>query len=106
MFNLGAGELLVIAVLALVVLGPERIPSAMRQLGRAMGELRRVSTGFQAELRSALEEEEVRGPRPVRTTSAQVRPAAELPDRASPESPPETSEESTPEPPPEPTPST
>ena len=61
MFNLGAGELLIIAVLALIVLGPERIPSAMRQMGRVMGEVRRVSTGFQAELRSALEDEEIRG---------------------------------------------
>ena len=46
MFNLGAGELLVITVLALLVLGPDRIPSAMRQMGRVMGEVRRYSNGF------------------------------------------------------------
>ena len=88
MFNLGAGELLIIAVLALIVLGPERIPSAMRQMGRVMGEVRRVSTGFQAELRSALEDEEIRGSGPVDVAGAEVRPAAELPPDASPEAPP------------------
>jgi Sec-independent protein translocase protein TatA len=39
----------------LIVLGPEKIPGAMRQVGRFMGEMRRISSGFQDELRSALE---------------------------------------------------
>jgi sec-independent protein translocase protein TatB len=79
MFNLGAGELLVIAILALVVLGPERIPGAMRTMGRMMGELRRLSTGFQDELRHALDdEEELHGSGPV-STPPQVHSAAEPP---------------------------
>src|SRR5690606_28690369 len=43
---------------ALIVLGPTRLPEAARQVGKAMGELRRLSTGFQNELRDALAESE------------------------------------------------
>jgi sec-independent protein translocase protein TatB len=56
MFNVGGGELLVILLLALIVLGPQRLPGAARQLGRAVGEIRRLSSGFQSELRAALDE--------------------------------------------------
>ncbi len=61
MFNIGGGELLVIALIALIVLGPQRLPGAARQAGKAMGELRRLSTGFQTELRSAFDEAERSG---------------------------------------------
>jgi sec-independent protein translocase protein TatB len=54
--NLGTGEVLVILVVALVVLGPDKLPGAARQVGRWLGELRRLSSGFQAELRDALQE--------------------------------------------------
>lgn len=56
MFNIGAGEFLVILVIALVVLGPERLPEAIRKMGQVMGELRKLSSGFQDELREALNE--------------------------------------------------
>lgn len=56
MLNLGAPELLVILVVGLVVLGPTRLPQAARQVGHALGELRRVSAGFSAELQHALTE--------------------------------------------------
>ncbi len=62
MFNVGSPELLVILVVALLVLGPNKLPEAARQVGRAMGELRRLSSGFQAELRDALEEPVVSRP--------------------------------------------
>lgn len=58
MFNIGGGEFLVIALIALIVLGPQRLPEAARQVGKAMGELRRMSSGFQNELKGALEEAE------------------------------------------------
>jgi sec-independent protein translocase protein TatB len=53
MFNIGGGEFLVIALIALIVLGPQRLPDAARQVGKAMGELRRLSNGFQNEMRDA-----------------------------------------------------
>jgi Tat protein translocase TatB subunit len=68
MFNVGGPELIVIMLVALVVLGPTRLPDAARNLGKAMAEFRRISGGFKAELRDALNEP-VQS-RPSRTASA------------------------------------
>ena len=56
MFNVGGGEVLVIALIALIVLGPNRLPGAARQAGKVLGDLRRISAGFQNEVRTAFEE--------------------------------------------------
>ena len=42
MFNIGIGELFFIIILVLVVVGPERLPKIMRELGRAIRQLRLV----------------------------------------------------------------
>jgi Tat protein translocase TatB subunit len=55
-FNIGGGEVLVILLLALIVLGPQRLPDAARQVGKAMSELRRLSSGFQQELKAAMDD--------------------------------------------------
>ncbi len=55
-FNVGSGEVLVILLIALVVLGPDKLPDAMRQAGRWMGEIRKISDGFRAEVRSAMDD--------------------------------------------------
>ncbi|MEY4129982.1 MAG: twin-arginine translocase subunit TatB [Actinomycetota bacterium] len=55
MFNVGGGEILVILVLALLVLGPERLPDAVRKVGRAVGEIRRMTSGFEEEMRSVVD---------------------------------------------------
>jgi len=47
MFNLGGMEILVIVVVALLVLGPEKLPKVMRTIGKTVGDLRRASTEFQ-----------------------------------------------------------
>ncbi|MBM4359492.1 MAG: twin-arginine translocase subunit TatB [Deltaproteobacteria bacterium] len=44
MFGLSFGEILVIAILALVVLGPKELPTMLRTLGRTLNKLRRMST--------------------------------------------------------------
>ena len=56
MGNLGWAEIAVIAVVALVVLGPEKLPGAARQIGSVIRQVRRISTGFQQELQNALDE--------------------------------------------------
>ncbi len=56
MGNLGGGEILVILLVGLLVLGPNRLPEVTRQIGRVLREVRRVSTGFQEELRAAVED--------------------------------------------------
>lgn len=48
--------MLVILVGALIILGPKRLPEAARQVGKAMAELRRVTSGFEAEVRDVLAE--------------------------------------------------
>jgi len=69
--NLGGGELLVILLVALIVLGPTKLPVAVRQVGRVLGELRRISAGFQQELRDAAEPLM----EPVRETKATLKAA-------------------------------
>src|SRR5687767_12168951 len=56
MFNVGGGELVVIFLVALIFLGPQRLPGAARQVGKFMADMRRMSNGFQSELRNALDE--------------------------------------------------
>jgi sec-independent protein translocase protein TatB len=54
--SVGTPEILVILVVALIVLGPNRLPGAARQVGKAMSEFRRVSTDLQTEMRDAFSE--------------------------------------------------
>ena len=56
MFNVGPEKLILLFVIALVVLGPQRLPGAARSLGRAVAELRRLSGNLQQEVRGALGE--------------------------------------------------
>jgi sec-independent protein translocase protein TatA len=53
--NLGPAEILVILVVALIVLGPKRLPEAGRQVGKALAEVRRWSRGIQGEIRDAFD---------------------------------------------------
>ena len=56
MGNLGGSEILVILLIGLLVLGPTRLPELTRQIGRVLREVRKVTTGFQEELRAAVED--------------------------------------------------
>ena len=61
MFGVGFPELVVILAVALIVLGPQRLPEVARMLGRAYGQLRRASEEFQHTIRqdlAALERQE------------------------------------------------
>ncbi|MEY2460132.1 MAG: sec-independent protein translocase protein TatB [Acidimicrobiaceae bacterium] len=46
MFNVGASELLVILLIALIVLGPDKLPDAARKMGNVVAEVRRMSNGL------------------------------------------------------------
>jgi len=54
--SVGAPEILVILVLALLVLGPERLPQAASTLGRWVGQLRRLTGSLQAEVQGVVDE--------------------------------------------------
>ena len=61
MFGIGLPELVVILAVALIVLGPQRLPEVARMLGRAYAQLRRASEEFQQTIRqdlAALERQE------------------------------------------------
>lgn len=60
MFDIGFVELLICGVIALLVLGPERLPTAARAAGRWIGGARRMVNQFTSELDRQLKAEELR----------------------------------------------
>jgi sec-independent protein translocase protein TatB len=54
-FGIGLFELVLIAVIALVVLGPERLPGAMREVAKYMRQLRQISGEFQSQFSEELQ---------------------------------------------------
>lgn len=55
MFNVGGGEIIVILLLALLVLGPDKLPSTAKKVGRFLHEIRRMTSGFEQEVRKAMD---------------------------------------------------
>lgn len=78
MFNLGGMEILVILVVALLVLGPDKLPGFMRAAGKALGELRRVSTDLRDTMTTSITDDapssakstETEKPEPEQTAGA------------------------------------
>lgn len=60
MLDIGFLELLIIAVVGLLVLGPERLPRAARTTGLWIGKIKRTVSGMQREISAQLESEELR----------------------------------------------
>ena len=56
MFNLSGSEIVFLLIIGLVVLGPEKLPTALRKAGRLYGEFRRITSGAESEFRSAFAE--------------------------------------------------
>jgi Tat protein translocase TatB subunit len=86
MFGVGMPELLVIFVVALIVLGPKRLPEVARQLGKAMAEFRRQSADVMEEFQSQLrldDEPPRRAPAKPQAVAA-AKPAAPTPATATP----------------------
>ena len=54
MFNVGGGEFILIALVALLVLGPDKLPDFARKSARIVGQLRSMSQGFQDEMRGVM----------------------------------------------------
>jgi Tat protein translocase TatB subunit len=64
MWNVGGGEVIVIALIALIALGPEQLPSVMRKLGALSAQIRSMTTDLKQEFLSGLEEQPPDGHRP------------------------------------------
>jgi sec-independent protein translocase protein TatB len=56
MFEFDAGKLIIIAIAALIFIGPKDLPRVMRQVGQAVGKLRRMGAEFQAQFMEAMNE--------------------------------------------------
>ncbi|HLL28850.1 MAG TPA: Sec-independent protein translocase protein TatB [Xanthobacteraceae bacterium] len=59
MFDIGWGELLVIGIVALVVIGPKELPGVVRTIGQTVGKLRRMAADFQNQFNEAMREAEL-----------------------------------------------
>lgn len=59
MFDIGWGELVVIGVIALIVIGPKELPAVLRTVGRTMNKVRRMAGEFQGQFQEALREAEL-----------------------------------------------
>jgi sec-independent protein translocase protein TatB len=81
-FNLSGSEIVVILLLALIVLGPEKLPEAIRKFGRVYSEIRKISNGFQSEFKNAFDEPM----RELRETAQLTRDAVLKPLKDEPES--------------------
>ena len=60
MFDIGFSELLVIGVVALIVIGPERLPRVARTLGHLMGRMQRYVADVKADIHREVELDELR----------------------------------------------
>jgi len=60
MFDIGFSELMVIAVVALIVIGPERLPKAARTMGHLFGRLQRYVNDVKSDINREMELEELR----------------------------------------------
>ena len=58
MLDIGWSEILVIAVVAIVVVGPKELPRMLRSFGKTMGSVRRMSNDFKRQFDEALREAE------------------------------------------------
>jgi sec-independent protein translocase protein TatB len=60
MFDMGFTEVVLIGVVALVVIGPERLPSVAITVGKYLGRLKRFMTNVRADVESELKTDEIR----------------------------------------------
>jgi len=65
MFGIGAYEMIVILVLALLIFGPKRLPDLARQLGRGMAEFRRASNELRRSINLEAEGPHIQPPGPA-----------------------------------------
>lgn len=59
MFDIGASELLVIVIVAILVIGPKEMPRALRTAGRWIGKMRRMSAHFRSGIDTMIREAEL-----------------------------------------------
>jgi sec-independent protein translocase protein TatB len=54
MFGLGFGELVIVAILALVLLGPDQLPDAARTIGKTIRDLKKATDGLKGQIEAEM----------------------------------------------------
>ena len=81
--NIGTWELIIILLIAVIVIGPSKLPEAARSFGKALGEFRRATSGVKRGFEEAILLDQPAKPKPPRET---VKAEAEVEvDEAAPE---------------------
>ena len=80
MFDIGWTELLVIAVVAVIIVGPKDLPAMLRTLGRYAGKLKRTAGEFRAQFDDALRESEFDDLRSTMSEMSNMNPANQIRD--------------------------
>jgi sec-independent protein translocase protein TatB len=75
MFGLGMGEVVIILVLALILLGPQKLPDAAKQLGKGLREFRKATDDLKSQFETELYAEPSKPQKPTLVEPA--KPAAE-----------------------------
>jgi sec-independent protein translocase protein TatB len=78
MFDIGFSEIVVIAVVALIVIGPERLPKTARTMGHLFGRLQRYVNDVKADINREIELDELRKlQKEVQTAAADLKSSVE-----------------------------
>lgn len=62
MFGIGMPELLIIMAIALVVIGPQKLPELARSLGRGLSEFKRATEGFKQTMEDSVKVADIKEP--------------------------------------------
>ena len=78
MFDIGPGELVLVAIIGLLVLGPQRLPKVAAEIGKWVGRARRTATQLRRQLEREIELSEIeKPPTPPPTQTPPSPPAAQ-----------------------------
>lgn len=81
MFGIGAGEMVVIAILVLIAVGPDKMPALMRTLGKGMRDVRKTTNELRRStgIDELLDEHELRDPLGLKTPVKKPMPKPQKP---------------------------